>query len=152
METTLPAHLTMPLHMVNSLPHLAADAKAQPYPPAWPAPNPLKPRTLHSRISEEDKKDLYNRRVTTRALAKKYGVTEKWLSYVFPGKRPVEHKTFKRKARMAFREFLARQVVAKERNIYAAAAAACTSYSTMRRIVLRVTGAQRLTPLPRSQK
>lgn len=116
-----------------------------PYPEDWPKPDHLRPRTLASRISEEQKVDLYNRRVTTRDLAAKLKVSEKWLSFVFPGKRPLENKQSKLKARNAFREFHARRVIAGEALISTAADAACCSYSTLRRVVLRLQGKERLT-------
>lgn len=89
--------------------------------------------------------DLYNRRVTTRALAKKYGTTEKWMSQVYNGKVKLPNSAQRRQARQAFREFHAQRVISNEVNIYQAASAACTSYSTMRRVVLRLLNKERLT-------
>lgn len=123
-----------------------------PYPESWPKPDPLRPQRLASRISEDQKVDLYNRRVTTRDLAGTLKVSEKWLSYTFPGKRPLENKASKRKARNAFREFHAKRVVAGEALISTAADAACCSYSTLRRVVLRLQGKVRLTDSPTAQE
>jgi hypothetical protein len=92
-----------------------------------------------------DLSDLYNRRVTTRELAKKYGTTEKWMSQTFSGKVRVAKASQRKAARNAFREFHAQQVVAGQVNIYQAAEAAYTSYSTMRRVVLRLLKRERLT-------
>ncbi len=109
-----------------------------PYPAHWPKPNPLRPRTLPSRISEDQKVDLYNRRITTRALAQTLNVTERWLSRTFTGKRQAENKAEKRKARQAFREFHANRHIRGEISLLQAADAACTSYSTIRRVVIEL--------------
>jgi hypothetical protein len=109
-----------------------------PYPASWPKPNPLRPTTLPSRISEDQKVDLYNRRITTRALAQSLSVTERWLSRTFTGKRPSENKAEKRKARQAFREFHANRHIRGEISLNQAADAACTSYSTIRRVVIEI--------------
>lgn len=114
------------------------------YPDSWPKPDPSKPETLPSRITEDDKVALYNRRITTRALAAQYNVSEKWLSNLFPGKRPLERKTEKRLARAEFRRMHAQRAVKGEVSIQDAAVAACCSYSTMRRIVLKELGQDRL--------
>lgn len=110
----------------------------QNYPAHWPRPNPRNPDSLASRISEEDKVALYNRETTGRALSRKYGVTEKWLSSKFHGRKPVVPKNLRLKAIRQFRLFHAKQVIDGLTTTRQAAAAAFTSYSTMRRTVMKL--------------
>jgi hypothetical protein len=64
------------------------------YPSHWPRPKTYssesgratRPTALINRITEEEKEALYLRRITTRALAQKYGVNESYVSKLFPGK------------------------------------------------------------------
>jgi hypothetical protein len=114
------------------------------YPDAWPKPNPKKPLSLVTRITEQQKRNLYNRLVTTRELAKNLEVHEAYLSAIFPGKvKPVAqqikegmHK--KRAIRLVFRRLLARQVLKGEISLNAATARANVSERTMRRILKQV--------------
>lgn len=117
----------------------------QPVPQSWPKPNPAKPHILASRMDPADLLDLYNRRITTRALAARYKTTERWMSQTYPGKVKVPDRRQRQQARKAFREFHASRVIAGDVNLYQAANAACISYSTMRRIVLRLLNKARLT-------
>lgn len=77
----------------------------KPYPPAWdaqrrkPGSHYYRPGTLLEIVTAEDKLALYNRRVTTRALAAKYKVREDTLSNYFPGKVPKETTRDARKAK-----------------------------------------------------
>ena len=119
-----------------------------PIPTTWPKPNPENHDALVSRVTPDDLSDLYNRRVTTRALAKKYEVSEKWMSFLYPGKRPLADKKVKVKAKSAFREFHAKRVLRREVTTLQAAEAALVSYSTMRRIVLKLGQTPQSTPTP----
>lgn len=58
------------------------------YPDTWPKPSSKRPKALASRITEQQKHDLYNRSITTRALATLLGVQEAYVSHLFPGKAP----------------------------------------------------------------
>lgn len=58
----------------------------QGYPASWPKPRKSRPDSLVSRITDEEKRQLYERELTTRDLAKRYDVRETWVSTLFPGK------------------------------------------------------------------
>ena len=118
-----------------------------PIPKTWPGPEPAKPRKLVSRVDPNDLTDLYNRRMTTRAFARKYGVSDKWVGKTFPGKRPLEDKKARRATRNALREFHAGMVRDGLMTLLEAADRACTSYSSMRRLVLKVSGVESLKEL-----
>lgn len=106
-----------------------------PYPPSWPTRDPKDPTALRSRITEDQKQDLYNRRVTTRALAAELNVHENYLSSQFPGKAPVKDPKKLIKARKEFRLEIARLVLTGKYNIKQAAATVHCSYNTMFRLV-----------------
>lgn len=114
------------------------------YPQDWPKANPRSPRSVASRITEEQKYALYNRTITTRELAKTLGVHEAYLSSVFPGKvKPVPqqiqeamHK--KRAIRLVFRGLLARRVLKGEISLASATTNANVSERTMRRVLKKV--------------
>ena len=113
-----------------------------PYPSTWPKPTD-RGFTLVCRITEQQKLDLYNRRITTRALALTLNVREAYLSTIFPGKIPPikgAKKASRDKrvlilARKTFREDQARAVLAGKMSISAAASIANTSYRNMARVV-----------------
>lgn len=120
-----------------------ASAYLQQPPPTWPKAGAGKPGSFVYKVTHDELVDLYNRRITTRALALRYGVSEKWCSSLFTGKRPLEQKSVKRLARTEMRAFYA-ALVLKGTSVADAADLACCSYSTMRRIVLGLTGATKL--------
>lgn len=105
------------------------------YPSFWPKADPLKPELLQSRITEQQKEDLYSRKVTTRELAKLLEVHETYLSYRFPFKLPVVDKKPLIEARKAFKLEIAVQVLKGRYSIQQAADAAYVSYNTMQRFV-----------------
>jgi len=124
---------------------------AMTYPAHWPRPykytdsthRATRRNSLLSLITEEDKIALYQRRITTRALALKYKVTECYVSKLFPGKAPIEETTRDRvKAkkdlhivRRQFRATLVVRVLAGELSTAQAADAARISYRSMARAV-----------------
>ena len=118
-----------------------------PYPSTWPKANG-NPHKLVSRITEQQKLDLYNRRVTTRALALTLNVREAYLSSLFPGKvstterprRTGRDKSALLAARRGFRREVAGRVLKQEFSIKAAAEFANTSYRTMARVVKALRG------------
>ncbi len=118
-----------------------------PAPNTWPGPDPARPRKLVSRVDPNDLVDLYNRRITTRAFARKYAVSEKWVGKTFPGKRPIEDKRTRRTMRDKLRELQATLVRDGLTSLPEAADRACCSYSCMRRLVLKVSGAETLEAL-----
>ena len=105
------------------------------YPTKWPKPNPLRPNSLKTRITEQQKEDLYLRKITTRDLAKILGVAEKYLSFTFSGKEPI-YKYNKRplvEARREFRAELAKKILEGVYTTAQAADLACVSNNTMYR-------------------
>lgn len=126
----------------STMPRMNTAYLQQP-PPTWPKAGAGKPGSFVNRVSHDELVDLYNRRITTRALALRYGVSEKWCSSLFTGKRPLEQKQVKRLARAEMRQFYA-ALVLKGTSVADAADLACCSYSTMRRIVLGLTGTTKL--------
>lgn len=111
------------------------------YPTTWPKPIQIKPRILQSRITEQQKLDLYNRVRTTRDLALELGVHEAYLSKMFPTKiTPLrrdlaEHLGKKRAIRKIYRELWGRKVLKGLVSYAQAADIASVSERTMRRIV-----------------
>ena len=103
------------------------------YPNEWPKPQPLKPYCLASRITEAQKEDLYNRRITTRDLAKVLNVAERYLSNMFGGKIPIYNKAILIAARREFRIELAKKVLEGGYTTAQAAAIAYVSLNTMYR-------------------
>lgn len=115
----------------------------QPYPPHWPQPDPNRPKSLVSRVTEEQKHALYNRIITTRALAKTLGVHEQYLSYRFPGKVPLPNKKLLIEARKEYKLEIAKLVLKGVYTVRAAAKVAHVSYNTMSRYVTKARLAQR---------
>jgi transposase-like protein len=105
------------------------------YPSFWPKANPRKPDSLQSRITEQQKRDLYSRVVTTRELAKTLGVHEKYLSFKFYSKVEVVDKKPLIEARKAYKLEIATQVMQGKYSIQQAADTAYVSYNTMQRCV-----------------
>ena len=103
------------------------------YPKSWPKPNPRKPDVLQTRITEEQKRDLYSRRVTTRDLAKALNVHEKHLSYAFPGKEPIVDKRPLIEARKEFKLSVAKEILEGLISIENASLKCYVSYTTMLR-------------------
>jgi AraC-like DNA-binding protein len=106
------------------------------YPAAWPKANPRRATTLASRITEQDKEDLYAKKVTAADIALKYGMHEVYVTSVFPGR---ENKHASKRtlieARQAYRLELARQVMLGQHTILEAANIAHVSACTMTRMV-----------------
>lgn len=105
------------------------------YPATWPKPNPRKPEELASRITEQQKQDLYERRITTRDLAKLLGVHENYLSFRFPHKVPLPDVKELQKARKEYKLAVARQVLEGKYTVSEASKVAFVSYNTMSRFV-----------------
>lgn len=110
------------------------------YPSDWPKADPRRPKSLVSLITEQEKSDLYARKITARQLAEKYGVWESWVSTLFPGR--VESLTAALKgkkqltaARRGFRKEQAQLVKEGKQSILAASEACRVSYRTMARAV-----------------
>lgn len=110
---------------------------SHPFPESWPRPDPGKPHTLASRITQQDKLDLYNRAITTRALALKLDVREAYLSHMFPGKAPTH--TSSRKvlfaARREYRIALAKRIIAEGLSVKATASDCKVPYRSLARTV-----------------
>jgi len=106
----------------------------KPYPLTWPKPDPRRPKAVQTRITDEQKRQLYNRQITTRALAQLLGVHEKYVSSLFPGKAPIPASPDLRAIRNEFREALALEVMRGNLSITQASQKAHTSYNTMQRI------------------
>lgn len=109
----------------------------RPYPVTWPTPDPKRPDALVTRITEAQKLALYNRQITTRALAKELGVHEQYLSYKFPHKVPVLDKRDLVQARKEYKLAIAKRVIAGEFTTKKAATLAHVSYNTMTRFVAK---------------
>lgn len=105
------------------------------YPEHWPKPNPDKPKSLPSIITEQQKEDLYNRRITTTALAKELNVSFKWLSYTFTGKVPIHDKRPLIQARREYRILIACDVLKGKYSIIEAAKIVFCSRNTMQRYI-----------------
>lgn len=105
------------------------------YPSHWPRPNKTRPTALQTRITEQQKEDLYHRRITTRDLAKQLNVHERYLSYMLPGKVPIIDKKPLIEARKAFKLEMGKQVIQGKYTIRQAADASNVTYNTMRRFV-----------------
>lgn len=101
------------------------------YPAHWPKPNRHKPATLATRITEQQKQDLYNRKVTTRELATILGVHERYLSQHYSGKVPVLDKKPLIEARKAFKLEIAKQILDGKITGRQASKIANVSYRTM---------------------
>ncbi len=105
------------------------------YPTRWPKKNPKKPGSLVSRITEQQKEDLFNRVITTRELAKTLGVHEKYLSFAFPGKVEIFDKKPLVEARRTYRLAVALDIMAGKLSTKEAAALVHVSYNTMQRYI-----------------
>lgn len=109
----------------------------KPYPDTWPKANPKRPSTLASRITEQEKIDLYQRKITTRELARRYETNEKYVSALFPGKEPIYNKKPLVEARKAFKLAVAKEVLEGKYTIRQAAKVAYVCYNTMLRCVAK---------------
>lgn len=124
----------MPANLASvSAPTKTVDA----YPDTWPTPDPSKPQRLHSRITDKQKADLYNRLVTTRELATSLGVHEKHLSSRFPGKKPIIDTKVLMATRREYKTEIGRQVLEGRYTIREASAIVHCSYNTMQRYVAK---------------
>ena len=110
------------------------------YPDRWPKPSYSRPRAVASRITERQKTDLYNRRISTRDLAKILGVNESYLSSLFPTKEAPDARAKKVLigVRKEFRKVQVDKVLAGALEIGAAALICRVSYRTMARSVQQV--------------
>jgi len=110
-----------------------------PIPQTWPGPDPTKsPAALINRVTADQLSDLYNRRITTRQLAKDLGVAEKWLSYLYHGRAPSPRKSDLRAARLGLRMMYAQQVIDGKISVSNAAKLLYCSYNTVRRAVIKL--------------
>lgn len=109
-----------------------------------PSYDPERRPTLREKVTPQQLDDLYNRRITGRALAAELGVTENWLSRNFSGKVPGLVRTARAQkkelfaARTAYRDSLARRIRAGEMTRSDACAIAHCSERTMSRHISRV--------------
>ena len=112
-----------------------------PYPPEWdsqgkkPGSPYYRPGTFLESVSREDKLALFNRRITTRALAQKYEVAECYVSQLFPGKIKgnSRSKSVLLAARREYRKVVAAKVLKGELALQTAAAELHIHERTMRR-------------------
>lgn len=107
------------------------------YPATWPKPDPKRPDCLASRMTEQDRVDLYERRITTRALAKKYGVHERHVSFMYPGKKPLVDQAKLALIRKEFKLAVAKEVLEGKYTSREASNKAHVSYNTMLRFVAK---------------
>lgn len=108
------------------------------YPNHWPRPDEnTRKNSLILRITEQDKERLFNRDITTRALAVKLGVREAYLSHIFPGKTETgaKGKPLLIAARREFRLIQAKLALEKSITIKQAASICNLSYRSMARAV-----------------
>lgn len=108
-----------------------------PYPSSWPRPDPKRPSSLASRITEDQKLKLYNREITTRELAALLDVHENYLSYKFPTKVPIPDTKKLLQARKEYKLEVAKLVLQNKLTTRQAAEVAHTSYNTMARFVAK---------------
>lgn len=113
---------------------------SQGYPENWPKPCKLRPNSLISRITDEEKRQLYNRELTTRELAKRYNVRETWVSTLFPGKVEaisvlIKNKKVLTRARKEYRVSQAALVLSGNLSTVEAAKVCKISYRSMARAV-----------------
>ena len=106
------------------------------YPNSWPKAS-SRTDALASKVTEEQKEALYNRKITTRELAKLLRVNESYLSSLFPTKAQPDSQA-KRvliAIRKEFRQTQAVKVAHKQLTTEQAALICRTSYRTMARAV-----------------
>ena len=106
------------------------------YPTSWPLPT-SRPNSVVSRITHDQKKDLYERNITTRDLAKTLKVREVYLSQLFPGKGPTLTRAKKALlvTRKEYRLSYAKKVIEGLLKVDQAATAVRISYRSMARAV-----------------
>lgn len=107
------------------------------YPETWPQPVRTQPNLVQSRITEQQKSDLYNRVISTRDLAETLGVHETYLSGKFPGKVPLANRKVLLDTRKAFKLSIAKDILTGKYSIRQAADLAFTSYNTMHRCLAK---------------
>jgi AraC-like DNA-binding protein len=122
----------------------APAVKSLTYPANWPK-RPLTKnlelaaRSVVYRITEKQKLDLYNRKITTRKLAAELGVSESHLSTLFPGKVAPDYletsKAELRSARKAIRVDYANRVLAGKYSTREAAKVLNIAYRSMAKAV-----------------
>lgn len=107
------------------------------YPASWPKANPLRPTAVVSLVTDAQKRDLYVRNTTTRALALELKVKETYLSFLFPGKEPARSKIKRalRGVRHEYRMIYAQRVIDKELTLKQASELSRVSYRTLARAV-----------------
>lgn len=108
------------------------------YPDHWPKPDRRRPTLIQSRVTEQQKLDLYNRKLTTRDLAKLLNVHETYLSALFPGKVAIIDKKPLIEARRAYNTEMAKLVISGRYTVKEAAGIAFTTVKTMRRFMQKV--------------
>lgn len=106
------------------------------YPASWPLPTD-RTNSVVSKVTHEQKKDLYERNITTRDLAKILSVREAYLSHLFPGKGPTLTRAKKAllAARKEYRLSYAKKVIEGLMKVDQAATAARIPYRSMARAV-----------------
>lgn len=114
------------------------------YPASWPKANPLRPTAVVSLVTHDQKRDLYVRNITTRALALELNVKETYLSFLFPGKEPARSKMKRalRGVRHEYRMVYAQRVIDKELTLTQASELSKVSYRTLARAVQSLRGAK----------
>lgn len=108
------------------------------YPNTWPKPDKRRPEAVVTRITHQQKLDLYNRNITTRALAKVLNVHPHYLSFKFPHKVKPFDKRPLLEARKAYKLAIATEVVQGKYTPQEGAKIACVSRSTMQRYMDKV--------------
>lgn len=114
------------------------------WPITWPRPNPRKPLSVQSRITDEQKRDLYERKITTRALAKILGIHERYCSALFPHKVALRDRKVLMEARKAYKLEIANLVIQGKHTTTEAAKIAFVSYNTMQRFVAKARALNRV--------
>ena len=127
--------------MKQTAAHIPHTLNDKGYPANWPQPTPstgvAASKSVVNTITDAQKKALYEREISTRELAKLFGVREAWLSTLFPGKRPgfLRSKKILTESRREYRKRYAADVVAGTMTVHQAATASRVPYRTMARIV-----------------
>lgn len=108
------------------------------YPDTWPKRNAQKPWTLSSRITDQEKTDLYNGKITAKELAITYNTHEKYVAGMFPGRAPKKKPIPKSEmpltlARVEFRMAICVDVLNGKYTVMAASKICSCSYNTMQR-------------------
>lgn len=92
---------------------------------------------LRDRMTEQDKQDLFNRKQTVRDLARKYGVSENYLSHAMPDRAPKRSKGLLMQVRRMYIKQIVRETHEGKHSIFAAASLICKSERTVFRLLAK---------------